>query len=95
LVDPLDARVDDLSAPRAIRRADDFPLPGLVDEAIADSKLHRQDGAGGRRRWLGGFFASRFFFFLERARPTTWSRLVTVSRQLHALVNAEQEERLK
>jgi len=40
-------------------------------------------------------FGSARLNFLERATPTTWSRLVTVSRQLHALVNAEQKERLK
>ena len=34
-------------------RPDDFPLSGLVYEAVTDPKLHRQDAACGGRCWLG------------------------------------------
>ena len=44
LVDSLDARVDDPSLRRAVRLPDDFPLAGLVGDAVADLKLYRQDG---------------------------------------------------
>src|SRR5262249_28842675 len=44
LVDFLDARVDDPSAARRVRLPDDFPFAALVGHAVADLKLHRQDG---------------------------------------------------
>ena len=52
LVDPLDTCVGALAASRRVRLADDLPLPSLVDEAVADPKLHRQDPACGGLRWL-------------------------------------------
>src|SRR2546428_4621844 len=42
-----------LAARRHVRPADDLPLAGLVGEPVADLKLHREDAACGRRRWLG------------------------------------------
>ncbi len=53
--------MDDLSARRAIRPTDDFPIAGLVDEAIPDLELHRQDRARRRRcgvRLLLGLLSS-------------------------------------
>jgi hypothetical protein len=43
LVDSLDARVDDPVARCGIWRADDYPLPALIGEAVTDPKLHRED----------------------------------------------------
>ncbi len=53
LADPLDANAGVLPACCRVRLADDFPLPGLVYEAVTDPKLHRQDAACGGRGWLG------------------------------------------
>jgi len=39
---------------RRIWLADDFPLAGLVGEAVADLKLHREDAALGWRRLADG-----------------------------------------
>src|SRR5207244_9895045 len=44
LVDSLDARVDGPSLRRAVRLPDDFPLAGLVGDAVAGLTLRRQDG---------------------------------------------------
>ena len=41
LADPLDANAGVLPACCRVRLADDFPLPGLVYEAVTDPKLHR------------------------------------------------------
>jgi hypothetical protein len=49
LANPVDANAGVLPACCRVRLADDFPLPGLVDEAVTDPKLHRQDAARGRR----------------------------------------------
>src|SRR5215510_1315559 len=43
LVDSLDARVDDPSLRRAVRRGDHFPLPSLVGETVANPKLDWED----------------------------------------------------
>jgi hypothetical protein len=43
LGDSLDPRVNDPSACGCVRLPDDFPLAGLVGEAIANPKLHRKD----------------------------------------------------
>src|SRR4029453_16461106 len=43
LVDSLDTCVAEPSARCAIWRRDDFPLAGLVGEAVANPKLHRED----------------------------------------------------
>jgi hypothetical protein len=59
LVDSLDARVDDPSARCAVRRGDDFPLPRLVNEPVANLKLRRQDAAPGRRCWFALLLWSR------------------------------------
>ena len=48
LADSLDARVNDPSASCAVRRGDDFAVARLVGEAVADSKLHREDLGVGR-----------------------------------------------
>jgi hypothetical protein len=47
LSDLLDARVDVLPAVR--READDLPLAGLIGEAVAELKVHREDTRLGRR----------------------------------------------
>src|SRR5712691_7693214 len=49
IADPLDASMGGLAAHRRVRSVDDLPLAGLVGEAIADLKLHRQDLAASRR----------------------------------------------
>jgi len=43
LVYPLDASVGDLASCCRVWTGDDFPLSGLVREAVADLKLHRQN----------------------------------------------------
>src|SRR5206468_12126828 len=48
LADSLDAHARVLATGRRIRPTDDFPLSRLVDKAIPDLELHRQDAA---RRW--------------------------------------------
>jgi hypothetical protein len=50
LPDSLDANASGLPTCRRIWLADDFPLAGLVGEAVADLKLHREDAAFGWRR---------------------------------------------
>src|SRR5262249_60636816 len=46
----------DVAARWRIRRADDFPLPGLIGESVADSELHWQDPKRSKLR--------RFWFLL-------------------------------
>jgi hypothetical protein len=43
LVDSLDPRVNGPSARCRVRWSDDFPFAGLVRDAVADLKLHRED----------------------------------------------------
>src|SRR6266581_8359706 len=52
IADPLDADTRVLPPGRRVGPGDDLPLAGLVGEAIADLKLHRQDPAGGSGRRL-------------------------------------------
>jgi len=54
LPDSLDANASGLPTCRRICLADDFPLAGLVGEAVADLKLHREDAALGWRRLADG-----------------------------------------
>jgi hypothetical protein len=44
--------MDVLAARGGIRPYRDLPLPGLVDEPVADLELHRQDSACGGLRGL-------------------------------------------
>ena len=55
LADSLDANASVLAACRCVRPTDDLPLAGLIDEPVADPKLHPQDAA------RGGCARSRFF----------------------------------
>jgi len=48
LANTLDANARALAACRRVRAADDLPLAGLVNEPVADPKLHRQDTSGAR-----------------------------------------------
>ena len=41
-----DASVDTFAACRRVRPAGDFPLIGLVAEAVSDLKVHREDVVG-------------------------------------------------
>src|SRR4029453_13086454 len=43
LADPPNANAGVFPGVRRVRAADDFPLAGLIGEAIADPKLHRED----------------------------------------------------
>ena len=47
LIHPPDTSMDVLAAWGGIRPYRDLPFPGLVDEPVADLKLHRQDSACG------------------------------------------------
>ena len=47
-INALHADVGGLPSGRRVRSADDLLLAGLIGEAIADPKLHRQDLADGR-----------------------------------------------
>jgi hypothetical protein len=49
LANSLDANARGLATCRRIRTADDLPLAGLNDQAVAGLKLHREDAALGRR----------------------------------------------
>ena len=48
LADPPNANAGVLPGVRRVRSADDFPFAGLVGEAVADLKLHREDTSGAR-----------------------------------------------
>jgi hypothetical protein len=48
LIHPPDTSMDGLAAWGGIRPYRDLPFPGLINEPIADLKLHRQHTGGGR-----------------------------------------------
>jgi len=52
LADSQDANARVLATCRRIRPADDFPFSRLVDQAIPDLEIHRQDAAYGGRSSL-------------------------------------------
>src|SRR5206468_12331278 len=59
LADSLDANARSLATCRRIQPADGFPLARLIDQAISDLELHRQDSdhRWRRRRGLGSCVA--------------------------------------
>jgi len=46
LINPPDASVDAVASCGRVRSAGDFPLTGLVAEAVADLKVYREDVIG-------------------------------------------------
>src|SRR2546427_1129681 len=78
LIDPPDTSMDGLPTWRRVGSYGDFPVAGLVDEAVADLELHgEQAGRGGRRRLMRGWqreLPARFSFaFLPSLRPRHYS----------------------
>src|SRR6266436_9477753 len=60
LIHPPDTSMDALAARGAIRPYRDLPLPGLIDEPVADLELHRQDPSRRRARGRGLLLGPRF-----------------------------------